>query len=90
MTKLDSCDIIRDLLPGYIDGVLSKTGTNAVKEHLEKCGECNRVYREMTEEMESMLKSVLYMALFFLGFFSFSICKVKPDLYQNMIQTLFL
>lgn len=52
MTKLDSCDIIRDLLPGYIDGVLSKTGTNAVKEHLEKCGECNRVYREMTEEME--------------------------------------
>ena len=49
MTKLDSCDIIRDLLPGYIDGVLSKTGTNAVKEHLEKCGECNRVYREMTE-----------------------------------------
>ena len=45
MTKLDSCDIIRDLLPGYIDGVLSKTGTNAVKEHLDKCGECNRVYR---------------------------------------------
>ena len=35
MTKLDSCDIIRDLLPGYIDGVLSKAGTNAVKEHLE-------------------------------------------------------
>ena len=38
MTKLDSCDIIRDLLPGYIDGVLSKTGTNAVKEHLENEG----------------------------------------------------
>ena len=47
MRDRDCCDIIRDLLPGYIDGILSGAGTEAVKTHLETCGECRRVYEEM-------------------------------------------
>ena len=31
MNKDHSCDIIQDLLPGYIDGILSEAGTDLVK-----------------------------------------------------------
>ncbi|MDE6056289.1 MAG: zf-HC2 domain-containing protein [Lachnospiraceae bacterium] len=46
-----NCDIIRDLMPGYIDGILSKAGSCAVKEHLEDCGECGQIFIEMKEDM---------------------------------------
>lgn len=48
-----SCDIIGDLLPGYIDGVLSDTGTGLVKAHLKECEECRRIYEDMTAELKS-------------------------------------
>lgn len=46
-----NCDIVRDLMPGYIDGVISEAGSSAVREHLEDCGECRRVFMEMKEDM---------------------------------------
>ena len=45
------CDIIRDLMPGYLDGVLSGAGDTAVREHLESCGACQQFLAEMKEEM---------------------------------------
>lgn len=52
MNKEYPCDIIKDLLPGYIDGLLSEAGAGAVKEHLEKCSECLLSYGAMAEEMQ--------------------------------------
>lgn len=49
MNENFTCDIIKDLLPGYIDGVLSEAGTSTVKTHLEECQECHGVYLEMKE-----------------------------------------
>lgn len=46
------CDIIRDLLPGYIDEILSETGTRAVCSHLEHCTECQSIYEAMKETLE--------------------------------------
>ena len=45
------CDIVRDLMPGYIDGVISEAGSSAVMEHLDECGECRRFFSEMKEDM---------------------------------------
>lgn len=45
------CDIVRDLMPGYIDGVISEAGSSAVREHLDECGECRRFFSEMKEDM---------------------------------------
>ena len=42
MNKNYSCDIIKDLLPGYIDGVLSEASETVVTGHLEDCEKCNR------------------------------------------------
>ena len=37
------CDIIRDLLPSYVDNICSETSNEWIKEHLEKCTECRSV-----------------------------------------------
>lgn len=50
MIKIESCEIIRDLLPGYTDEILSETGANAVRGHLETCEECRQIYFSMKEE----------------------------------------
>lgn len=49
MNEKYNCDVIRDLLPGYIDNILSDTGSELVKKHLEECEECRKIYTEMEE-----------------------------------------
>ena len=44
MNREYPCEVIQDLLPGYIDGILSKTGADVVKEHLKECDACRRCY----------------------------------------------
>lgn len=51
MNREYPCDIIKDLLPGYIDGILSETGTNVIKEHLERCEDCRLTCGTMTEKL---------------------------------------
>ncbi|MDE6530034.1 MAG: zf-HC2 domain-containing protein [Lachnospiraceae bacterium] len=53
MIKIDSCEIIRDLLPGYTDEILSETSTNAVSGHLETCEECRQIYLNMKEDPDT-------------------------------------
>ncbi len=42
-----NCEIIRDLLPLYCDGVCSETSKKIVEEHIEKCGLCKAVYENL-------------------------------------------
>ncbi len=49
MNEKHNCDVIRDLLPGYIDNILSDTGNELVKNHLRECEECHKIYKEMEE-----------------------------------------
>lgn len=46
------CEIVRDLLPSYIDGLANKVTKEAVNEHLNECQECNDIYAAMKEECE--------------------------------------
>lgn len=41
------CEIIRDLLPNYADGLSSEATNEAVEEHLGQCVECREYYEEM-------------------------------------------
>ena len=45
------CEIIRDLLPSYIDGLTSEESNQAIEEHLEGCRECRRYLEEMRKEI---------------------------------------
>lgn len=46
--KID-CDIIRDLLPLYTEGLASEKSRIAVEEHIKECEECRKIYLEMRE-----------------------------------------
>ncbi len=53
-----NCDIIKDLLPLYCDGVCSDASKKAVEEHLEECDECNKVCKSLTvDSFCPMIKS---------------------------------
>jgi len=41
------CSMVQDLLPGYIDGVISEKSSEFVKKHLLECEDCRSVYDAM-------------------------------------------
>lgn len=61
--NLHDCDIIRDLMPGYADHMLSESGTAAVEDHLAHCEICRRIYEEMTDELNTGLSPEEHLAL---------------------------
>lgn len=44
-----NCDIVRDLLPSYVDGLTSETTNEAINEHLKECPQCTEVLQRMKE-----------------------------------------
>ena len=52
------CDVIKDLIPLYIDGCCSEESKRLVKEHIEKCDECKRLIEDMVAPTEVASVSV--------------------------------
>ena len=50
--KFLPCELIRDILPLYHDGVCSDTSRKLVDSHLETCEKCTSVLQGMTAEIE--------------------------------------
>lgn len=48
----NECDIVKDLLFSYNDGVLSKTSTEFVENHLKDCENCKNVLKEIKLEVK--------------------------------------
>ncbi|MBQ8028037.1 MAG: zf-HC2 domain-containing protein, partial [Clostridia bacterium] len=44
-----NCNIVKDLIPLYIDGCCSEESERVVEEHLEDCSECKKLFEEMKE-----------------------------------------
>lgn len=49
--KSINCNIITDILPLYIDGVVSDDTKQMVEEHLKDCYECNKEYKLLNQEV---------------------------------------
>lgn len=45
------CCIVKDLLPGYVDGVNSEETDAEVKKHLNHCTACRKIYEQMSAEL---------------------------------------
>ena len=45
------CEIIRDLLPSYMDGLTSVESNEMIEKHLEQCEECNTYFEEIRKEI---------------------------------------
>lgn len=44
-----TCNIVKDLLPLYVDGVISEDSGKLVEEHLESCSECKDYYNQLKD-----------------------------------------
>ena len=83
-----NCDIIKDLIPLYIDKACSDESRCAVETHLTKCESCKALYNAMTSEIETETEtkkvkkthkihlwkaSLLQSVLFFLSFLAITV-----------------
>ena len=50
-TTIHNCEIIRDLLPGYAEQLLSRSGMQAVRDHLDRCPDCQKIHEQMQKEV---------------------------------------
>lgn len=50
MNKI-SCNVIGDLLPLYVDGVVSEDTKKLVEEHLAECAECRKAAEDMEKDL---------------------------------------
>lgn len=50
-----SCEVVRDLLPSYLDGVASNVSKDAVERHMDECPDCRETLRRMKEPEETAL-----------------------------------
>lgn len=66
-----ACDIIFDLLPLYLDGIVREETEEAIIEHLNECDNCRTVYEQMKCDIslqdktinKHMKKSLIHVAL---------------------------
>ena len=50
------CEVIRDLLPLYVDDVCSGTSRTLIEEHLQDCPECSAILEKIRKnEIENNL-----------------------------------
>lgn len=54
MNQRIPCEIIRDLMPMYADGLTSETTNREIRVHLEECGTCREMYERMKADMEGV------------------------------------
>ena len=52
MNKPYACGIILDLLPMFIEGMVSKETEQVISHHLSECEECRKTYEEMNLELD--------------------------------------
>lgn len=50
-----NCNIIKDLIPLYIDGCCSEESSEAVTKHLAECDECKALYEDMKTDTSPSL-----------------------------------
>lgn len=48
-----NCDIIKDLLPNYIDKISSESSNKLIEEHLQKCKSCSIALSDMNKDIDS-------------------------------------
>lgn len=48
MSKNISCDIIQDLLPSYVEGIISNESKDLIESHINTCSNCKKEFENMS------------------------------------------
>lgn len=51
MKKIKECEIVKDLLPSYIDKVTNESSNAFIEQHLNDCEDCRKILKDMGEEL---------------------------------------
>lgn len=52
MMNKETCFLVKDLLPLYIDDLCSEDSAKIIKKHLETCSDCNKEYNQLANQPE--------------------------------------
>lgn len=52
MNKELACEIVKDLLPLYVDEMVSDVSKKSIENHLEHCKDCTQMYQNMALDLE--------------------------------------
>lgn len=47
-----ACEIVKDLLPLYVDEMVSDVSKKSIEDHLEHCADCSEAYHNMASRLE--------------------------------------
>ena len=65
MEKKKECEIVQDLLLGYVDETLNKESINLVEKHLNECESCrerlNEIREDINESQHNQQKEIDYL-----------------------------
>lgn len=54
------CNVIRDLMPSYIDGLCSEESKDIVKEHINECPKCKELFNDYSSDFENSSISTVF------------------------------
>jgi hypothetical protein len=52
---MTTCNVVRDLLPNYVDGLVSEKTAQEITAHLADCTDCKTAYEQMKTPLESII-----------------------------------
>ena len=56
MSKSDNCNLIEDLLPLYIEGLVSEETKKEIEEHLKNCDKCSEILKSINKDDEIIIE----------------------------------
>ena len=56
MNEEFECEIIKDLLPAYVEGLTSEVTNKKVEKHLKRCTECMNYYKAIKSDINTITK----------------------------------
>lgn len=56
MSKSDNCNLIEDLLPLYVEGLVSEETKKEIEEHLQKCDKCSEILKSIKKNEEIIIE----------------------------------
>lgn len=59
MTNLP-CDVVRDLLPFYVDGQCSDSSRRIMEDHLAHCPQCQKMFQEMQADIPNAIPDAVF------------------------------
>ena len=50
-----TCEVVRDLLPSYVDGLTNDVSNQAVEQHIKICENCQKLYHGTKGQFQSAI-----------------------------------